>query len=240
MDLERADPEHANPKKANRQKERMKEIFILRHGETEWNVEQRMQGRMDSPLTRNGRSHADNNGKLLKRIANVECLCVSPSGRTLETAYIVNSYLQAQFVTFDELMERDVGDWSGLTVADIEKHFPQAWVQRQDDPHGYRPPNGENLVDMLERVRHVLDEIYASDHFSVGIVTHGVMSKVILQYFLELNTAETNAIKHPNNLVYRLTFNSDGIETHHFLDGAEAQRGLYKGEFTAEVTPLNS
>lgn len=218
----------------------MKEIFVLRHGETEWNVEQRMQGRLDSPLTQAGRTHADSNGKLLKRLGDVECLCVSPSGRTLETAYIVNSYVKAEFLTFDELMERDVGDWSGLTVDDVEKHFPQGWTQRLDDPYGYRPPNGENLYDMSDRVRPVLDEIYASDYLSIAIVTHGVMSKVILQHYLDLSPVETSPIRHPNNLVYRLTFNSDGIETHHFLDGEDARRGLYKGQVTAEVSPLKN
>ena len=163
-----------------------------------------------------------------------------PPGGTLETAYIVNSYLKAEFVTFDELMERDVGDWSGLTIADIEKHFPQGWTQRQADPYGYRPPNGENLEDMLARVYPILDEIYASEFRVIGIVTHGVMSKVILKYFLDLAPAETHPIKHPNNLVYRLTFNADGIETHHFLDGEAARPGLYKSQQAAEVSPIKT
>lgn len=206
----------------------MKEIFVLRHGETQWNVEKRMQGRLDSPLTANGKAQANRNGSLLKKLANVECLCVSPSGRTLETAYIVNSHAQAELVTFDELMERDVGEWSGLTVGDIEKHFPQAWTKRQADPYGFRPPGGENLDDMLRRVYPILDEIYDSEYSSIGIVTHGVMSKVILKYFLDLAPIETNTIRHPNNLVYRLTFNTHGIETHHFLDGRDAGEGLYQ------------
>ncbi|NKC01182.1 MAG: hypothetical protein GKR90_22165 [Pseudomonadales bacterium] len=217
----------------------MKEVFILRHGETEWNVAKRMQGRLDSPLTQNGKNQADKNGRLLKKIGDTDCLCVSPSGRTLETAYIVNSYAKAELVTFDELMERDMGDWSGLTVADIETHFPQAWASRETDPHGFRPPNGENLPDMLHRVKPVLEEIFDSEYERLVIVTHGIMSKVILAHFLSLEPGETNDLRHPNNLVYRLTFHANAIETHHFLDGTEAREGLYRLQKNADVRPIS-
>jgi probable phosphoglycerate mutase len=207
----------------------MKEIFILRHGETEWNVEMRMQGRLDSPLTENGKAQAGSNGVLLKSLGEFGRLYVSPSGRTRETAAIVNAQLQAEVALFESLMERDVGRWSGLTVSEIEIKYPRAWAVRQADPYGFRPPDGENLDDMLERVQETLEEIYLSDPARVGIVTHGVMSKVILKYFLNLEPAETQAIRHPNNLVYRLTFHRNEIDTQHFLDGRPVSEGLYLG-----------
>ncbi|MDG2277632.1 MAG: histidine phosphatase family protein [Pseudomonadales bacterium] len=125
----------------------MKQVFLLRHGETEWNVAQEMQLRLASPLTENGKRQPDKNGRLLKKHGCLECLCASPSGRTLETAYTVNAYAQAELVTREELMERDMGDWSRLTH-----------------------------------------------------VTHGLMSKVILTYYLGLALQPVHSLRHPNNL----------------------------------------
>ena len=78
----------------------MKQIFIIRHGQTEWNLARRMQGRLDSPLTHAGMEQAHSHGELLKGLTPIEAMYVSPSGRTRETAYIVNSYVRAP-VQFD-------------------------------------------------------------------------------------------------------------------------------------------
>ena len=204
----------------------MKHLYIVRHGETEWNVARRMQGRLDSALTDAGRKHADVNGALLKDLGGVELMCVSPSGRTRETAYIVNSYTKAQIDYFDELMERDCGIWSGLTIDEVMEQFPKAWQEREEDPYNHRPPGGENLQDMLKRVHEFLDELFICGYDRIGVITHGVMSRVILKYYLNLSETEANRVRHPNDLVYRLTFNAQDIETHHWISGGEATIGL--------------
>ena len=204
----------------------MRYLYIVRHGETEWNVQQRMQGRLDSPLTEAGKQHAQANGAVIRSLGGVQQLCVSPSGRTMETAFIVNSHTQCPIEYFDELMERDCGEWSGRTIDEISDQYPQAWLEREQDPFYFRPPGGENLQDMLERAHEFLESLYASDFDQVALVTHGVMSKVILNYYLGLNEVQTNKIRHPNNLVYRLTFTAQNIETEHFLDGGTARSWL--------------
>ena len=204
----------------------MNYLYIVRHGETEWNVQQRMQGRLDSPLTSDGRGHAQANGELIRSLGGVEQLFVSPSGRTTETAFIINSHTKCAIEYFDELMERDCGDWSGMTIDEIAEQYPKAWAERDDDPYFFKPPGGENLRDMLERCHEFLESLYASEFEHVALVTHGVMSKVILQYYLGLNEVQTTKIRHPNNLVYRLTFTAQDIETEHFLDGGMPRPGL--------------
>lgn len=208
----------------------MRDIYIVRHGETEWNLAGRMQGRLDSPLTENGKAHAVNNGKLLKSLGGVEQLCVSPSGRTTETAFIINSIVQSHIEYFEELMERDCGDWSAMTVDEITSTFPDEWRSREDDPYWFSPPGGECMNDMLLRVHQLLEDLYVSDFESVALVTHGVMSKVILKYYLELGELEAARLRHPNNLVYRLTFTPKEIETHYYIDGGQAQAGLLREE----------
>ncbi len=204
----------------------IKDLYIVRHGQTEWNVAQRMQGRMDSPLTDLGRTQAQANGKLLQQAGGVEQLWVSPSGRTAETANLLNSHLRANIDYVDALMERDCGLWSGLTITEIEQDYPSDWQARGQNAYAHRPPQGENLHDMLLRVKDFLEDLFVVEWASVGLVTHGVMSKVILKYFLDLSELQCVSLRHPNDLVYRLQFFADRIEPSYFVDGGESRDGL--------------
>ncbi len=224
----------------------MNTLYILRHGQTEWNVERRIQGHMDSPLTELGRQQADTHGKTLKSLGGIDQLFVSPSGRARETAFIVNSYAVSPsgraretafivnsyakaVVTFESsLMERDCGEWSGQMLSEVEARYPQAWQARTDDPFQHRPPGGENLSDMQERVGTFLQSLYAIDCDVVGLVTHGVMSRVILMDLLGLNPLEAVRAYHPNDAFYRLSFRATEIETHYFKDGSGPQAGLLR------------
>ena len=164
----------------------MKQLYILRHGQTEWNVERRMQGRYDSPLTATGRQQAIASGKLLRELGGVDHLLVSPSGRTTETAHLVNSHTQVK-MDFDEaLMERDCGEWSGLLVEEVAERYPELWSTRYDDPYWHTPPGGENMHHMAQRVGSLLDSLSNMPVQRLGLVTHGIMSKVVLKHFLDL------------------------------------------------------
>ena len=204
----------------------MKTLYLIRHGQTIWNVEQRMQGHLDSPLTELGRNQANVHGKVLKTYAGIRELVVSPSGRTRETAYILNSYVRAPLRFDDSLLERDCGEWSGRTLTEIETDYPQAWKARTDDGYYHRPPGGENHEDMLQRVRALLDTLYESEVDEIGLVTHGVMSRVILAYFLNLAPVEATRVRHPNDLFYRLRIEPREIQASHFLNGHGPISGL--------------
>lgn len=204
----------------------LRQIFVVRHGQTHWNVEGRMQGRLDSPLTDKGQQQAAATGQLLRDFAPVDHIYCSSSGRTIETAHIINSFVQSPLRYVDELLERDSGDWSGLTLAEIEQQFPESFQARVDDPYNARPPRGENLLDMLERAHMFLQQLFESEWQSICLVTHGVMSKVILKFYLDLTEAQCVQIRHPNDLVYRLSFSQDEVLPEYFLDGLEPRTGL--------------
>lgn len=187
-------------------------------------------------MTELGREQASANGALLKSLGGVDQLWVSPAGRTTETAYLINSHTKAPLDFAEELLERDCGLWSGMTLDDIQQQHSQSWGQREQDPYWHQPPQGENLQDMLLRCHEFLDSLFDLDWNALGLITHGVMSKVILKYFLGLNELECVRVRHPNELVYRLTMTAQDIETHHFLGAGEAQTGLLRAD--AELTPL--
>jgi broad specificity phosphatase PhoE len=199
-----------------------------------------MQGRLDSPLTQDGIEQAHGHGRLLKGMANISALFVSPSGRTRETAYIVNSYVRAAVDYADELLERDMGDWSGMTMDEVSESFPAAFRERQHNPFHFRPPGGENLQDMMERIGVFLDDVLAGAHEEVALVTHQVMSRVILGRLLNLDENGTSRVVHPNEVVYRVEFAADGVTTSHFLGGDGPRDGLLQHSDDETIARLDT
>jgi broad specificity phosphatase PhoE len=132
-------------------------LYILRHGETANNVERRISGQRDTPLTERGRQQAAANGALLASLVpdfSAVDFVASPLGRARETMRLVRSAAGLDpegFLTDERLMEANFGDWTGLLV---EKMFHQ---RAQDgryerDPWNFRMPNGESRADVHARV----------------------------------------------------------------------------------------
>lgn len=202
-----------------------KVVYVLRHGQTEWNLAGRMQGRMDSPLTALGEAQADAHGALLKSLGGVDELWVSSANRTRATAALVNKHLTAPMRYSDHLLERDCGTWSGKTLEEVAASEPDNWSVRKSDPYHHRPGGGENLLDLGRRFNRLLDDFEPVER--LAIVAHGVVSKAILQHFLGLDEAQTIAVKHPNSLLYRLSVGVSGVKVTHFVAQASgASQGL--------------
>jgi broad specificity phosphatase PhoE len=206
-------------------------LYLLRHGETHWNVEQRMQGRGDSALTERGRDQVLQHAAVLAA-SGVDRLMVSSAGRTRASADILLERLRADgndvpATYHDALMERHCGAWEGMTIAEIETQFPENWAARQQDGYFHRPPGGESHADMELRVGELLPAI-RSEGDRIAVVTHGVMSRVILKLLLGLDPVEAMQVRHPNGLFYRLEFTPQGVRRAHYLDGAGPFDGLLR------------
>ena len=201
-------------------------LYLVRHGETEWNRQQRLQGRLDSRLTAEGREHARCNGELLAR-ESVEHLFVSPLGRARETAELILARCNVPATYDDRLMERHCGTWEGLTIDEIVAQYPREWAERSLDPFHHRPPAGENLPDMLARVAPLTERLGNLPQRKVAIVSHGIMGRVLLAHFLGLSPTEADRVRQPNDLVYRLDFSGDAVKGDHFSGGVGPHAGLF-------------
>jgi broad specificity phosphatase PhoE len=206
-------------------------LYIVRHGQTEWNLASRMQGRLDSPLTPAGCLQADVHGRTLAGLGGIDRMFVSPLGRTRATADRLQAHLDASVSYEPALMERDCGAWSGMTLAEIEALHPEEWRARNADPYHHRPPGGENLVDMEARVGAFVDalvsQLTSGDTRSVALITHGVMSRVICKRLLGLTPVAAVQVRHPNELFYRLDIDAGRCAgSAHFIDGAGPRQGL--------------
>lgn len=160
-------------------------IFLIRHGQTEFNVHRRLQGRMDSPLTELGRQQARRMGEVLK--AHMDdpgrwLVVSSPLGRTLATAKIVCETLGlgCAIETDQRLAEIDVGDWEGLCREEIEAERPGAcsaegWI--------FTAPRGETREEMAARLTAMLAEHDEADGRRRLFVAHGLSGTVLREIY---------------------------------------------------------
>ncbi len=134
-------------------------LYLVRHGETEWNLAQRRQGRADSPLTERGMAQAHSAARALCHELGASSevrLVSSPIGRALGTARVIAAELglDESSVECDELLaECDLGDWTGLTSPEVEARDPGALARRERDKWNFRIPGGESYVDVAARAR---------------------------------------------------------------------------------------
>jgi probable phosphoglycerate mutase len=138
------------------------ELYFIRHGETNWNVEGRYQGSRDIPLNDNGRAQASLNGALLgqllrrtERVPTDFSWYVSPLGRTRETMNLVRSGLSEPLpdVTIDgRLIEVSFGDYEGFLHTELATGAMAIAGERDAGFWYFRPPNGESYDDVAQRV----------------------------------------------------------------------------------------
>ena len=128
---------------------------LIRHAETVWNRERRVQGQMDSPLTPDGERHAERWGRLLKAL-RWDRILASDTGRALATAMRINVHLNLVIDTDTRLRELDWGQWTTQTIAQIRAKAPHAVADREAAGWDFRPPGGESRRSQLERSRQAL------------------------------------------------------------------------------------
>lgn len=203
----------------------MKHLYFVRHGQTEWNAIRRMQGQWNSNLSDKGREHADVNGQLLSTLG-IEALYVSPLDRTRQTAEIINAYLNLAPVFDSRIMEWHCGDWSGEMYADIPAKWPEEWAGLETNRFHYRPPNGENYPDMFERSIPFVDELLATEHSNIAVVSHGMIGKVMFSYLMGYAPDQTLAIQQHNDMVFRVTVDGNQREISYFSEGRGPCPGL--------------
>lgn len=192
-------------------------VYLVRHGQTEWNLAGRLQGQGDSPLTADGIDQAARAGRLLWTLLGGEAppaLASSPLGRALATAEIVcrEAGWDASEIRLDaRLKEADYGRWEGSTKAEVKARFPAAWRARQLDRWGTRPPGGESYADLARRAADWwLARIDAGQ--PVVVVTHEMMSRVLRGCYLGLDPLATLALDHPHESIFVLA--EGRIESH--------------------------
>ncbi len=158
----------------------MTNLFLIRHGQTDWTTEGRWQGQLDPPLNENGRKQARQLAQELS-CQNLQILYSSDLWRAMQTAQIIRTQLNLMLVPEPRLREIDLGLWQGVLSLDIQAQYPREFQQWYVSPLSIRPPGGEDIPTLAKRVLPVINEIIVRHPgASVGIIAHELPIAVVL------------------------------------------------------------
>ncbi|MDO5725400.1 MAG: histidine phosphatase family protein [Tissierellia bacterium] len=154
-------------------------LYIIRHGETKWNREGRMQGWLDSELTKEAEMKAKNLHEKLKP-KRFDKVYSSDLNRAINTAKLVSGFSNEKIIKKRELREIELGKWQGMLFKDIKKEYPKLLDIYFNDSENYNPADSENFCDLYNRINKFLEEIKDLNDKNILIVTHGVTMIAIL------------------------------------------------------------
>jgi probable phosphoglycerate mutase len=176
-------------------------VFLVRHGETEWNRLGRRQGQLDSPLTADGRRQAERVASAATGLS-VDGVFSSPLGRAVATARVCERRLGQPVTVVDELAEVHHGRMAGLTTAEIDRAFPGRMALRAANPYEWCFPGGESYADADRRAAVALRRIAATRARRPLIVSHEMIGRMLLRTLLGADPATALAWSHPHDVVY--------------------------------------
>lgn len=183
-------------------------VYFVRHGETAWNAEFRLQGQSDTDITELGRSQADRNGRRLAELIPTPGdfdFVSSPMRRTRETMERARAAMgldPAAYRTDPRLVEVHFGDWQGFTFAELDASDPGSSARRDRDKWNFVPPGqgAESYQMLMERVRPWFD---ALDRNTV-CVTHGGVLRCVFRMMDAMSEAEAALVDIPQDRLLRL------------------------------------
>jgi len=176
----------------------MTAIILIRHGETNWNVEGRYQGQADPPLNTRGFDQAH---ELADKLADCKfnMIYTSPLKRAFQTAKIIADQLQIPMHADDRMSEINQGDWQTRLRSEIESMYPELFRRWEAEPWAITPPGGEHLTEVQSRVYAAIDDIV--DHhpdLRVGLVTHRIPIALIKIRYQSLDSDVIRTLDIPN------------------------------------------
>lgn len=150
----------------------LKHLILLRHGQTDWNVLQRMQGHTDIPLNEIGRRQALAAAPSVAALG-AQVVVASDLSRAQETAGAVTALTGQSFGTDVRLRETGMGEWEGLTRSEVVAQWPDIWQKWRTTSAHASPPGGESRWQVALRAKEVVTELEGGEHTRALLVAHG-------------------------------------------------------------------
>ena len=168
-------------------------IFLIRHGETDWNVFKRIQGSTDKALNQQGVLQAQALAqKLVSQKYQIEKIYTSRLKRAKVTAEIVSNGLQVACEVKSGLEEMNLGSWEGKTWKEVRTFNQEDYQVWRDNVRYARPPMGESYQEVLDRFIPVLQEIASNHDGDVLVVTHSANIMTLLSYMNQTKFEDMN------------------------------------------------
>lgn len=164
--------------------------LLVRHGHVEGIDPPRFRGRIDLPLTALGKRQAEALRDRIARQWSPDAIYASPLGRCVDTATIVGQPTQRMPEALSGIVDRDYGQWQGLTHAAVHARWPEAFARWRDTPQTAEIPEGESLQALATRsVRALHDLLRRHRGHVVVVVAHDSVNRVLLLHALDLPLA---------------------------------------------------
>ena len=186
-------------------------LILIRHGETLWNTQLRMQGSLDSDLTLKGKSQIKALGEWMKEVPFAYLYC-SDSGRARKTAE-ANSKYTGHKLNFDKrLREKHLGIFEGLTSEEARERYPETFQLFKTAGANYEIDQGESTQQLLERALESIEEIRIRHPQKVVVlVTHGGVVRVLMKHVLGVPLDAPTQFMISNTGVFRLVWRDKWI-----------------------------
>jgi len=186
-------------------------IIAIRHGETAWNVDTRLQGHLDIGLNAKGLWQAEQAARALAE-EPVAAIYASDLLRAWHTARAIAHTTAAPLVASQNLRERCFGSFEGKTYAELETHWPEEalrWRQREPD---WAPPGGESLQTLRTRISGAVDA-FAAQHVGgqIVLVAHGGVMDVLYRLATGQELQAPRTWQLGNAAINRLLWTADGL-----------------------------
>ena len=197
----------------------MTHFVVVRHGETRWNVERRMQGHFDSPLTAAGREQAAAIARRLADDAPFDLLVSSDLGRALETAGAIARATGHAVQTQPRLRERHWGVGEGMGYAEIGERYPAAFRPDPEVDPDYAVPGGESRRAFHARVVAAFEELAAARPAArIVVVTHGGALAAIYRHVHRIPHGRAHRIAIANASYNAVSFDAGAWTIHAWAD----------------------
>ena len=187
----------------------MTKVYLVRHGQTEWNKKLTFRGRIDIPLNERGRQEAKAIAEVLK-YKRIDAIYTSPLRRSIETAEPTARFFHLEIVPVEGLIDISYGDWEGLTFNEVKKRYKDQYKKWEKRPEKVRFPNGETLDEVRERSFCAFKDILnANPGKSILIIPHRVINKVLICAFLGLSNSHFWEIKQDPGCINLIEYSDD-------------------------------
>lgn len=161
-------------------------LYLVRHGETDWNIDSKIQGHTDITLNEKGRQQA---GELARALAegnyHIKEIYTSEKERAWETARIIGNVLGITPKVAKGLEEICLGKWEGHTWKQVKEQFSEEYALWHSDRRNQIPPMGESYQQLLDRLLPAIDDIIKKEQEDTLIVTHSGVIMTLLSYIYD-------------------------------------------------------
>jgi len=194
----------------------LQQILLVRHGTTEHNERDILQGHIDNPLNDRGQTEVNLLGDFL-RDETIGKIYTSPLLRAMQTCDAINRYHQAPVTVISTFTEVDLGDWEGMTYAAVKSDFSEFHDRWVVDP-AIPIPNGESFLQVFARVKAGVDEVLAGGWGTVVICGHATVNRAILAHLMKIDPASARQFRQRNASLSKFLVLANGRDRRLVID----------------------